>query len=75
MFITDIFKIVVHFDGSLDSVVVPRIFFDRQGAFKYAQDIKDEGCYDDKPIADVIIYREVPDSELGWFRTAGQTRV
>lgn len=75
MYITDIYKIVVRDANSLNSVVDPRIFFERVKAEEFAKAILAEGKYDDKPIGDIIIYREVPDISLGWFRTAGQSRI
>ena len=75
MFITNIYKLVVRYSGSFDSDVIPRIFFNEAKARQHAKEIADEKFYDDREIDDVIIYREVPDPDLGWFRTAGMSKV
>lgn len=71
MYITEIFKIVVY--SAKTSYVDPRIFFDRQKASDYATEIAKEGFWEEMKVDRVIIYREVPDPELGWFRTAGMS--
>lgn len=74
MYITNIYKIVIRFDDANENVVDPRVYFDEQKARAYAKSIADEKFYDDRPIYDVVVMREVPDTELGWFRTAGMSR-
>lgn len=75
MFITDIYKIVVRDADSLDFRVDPRIFFERAKAEEFAKQLWADGNYEDFKIGEIIIYREVPDASLGWFRTAGMSRI
>lgn len=75
MFITDIFKIVVRDADCIHSTVDPRIFFVREKAEEFAKQLLADGDYEDFKIGEIIIYREVPDATLGWFRTAGMSRI
>lgn len=75
MYVQNIYKLVARYSGSLESIVIPRIFIDEAKAVEYARGIVKEKFYDDREIDDVVIYREVPDPEFGCFRTAGTTKI
>ena len=71
----EIFKIVIHAAGSLQSYCDPRIFFNQESARQYAKGIVKEGFWDEVEVGSVIIYRERPDNKLGWFVTVGQEAI
>jgi len=68
----DIYKIVVNYEGTLETELVPRIYFSRDEAFREAKAIIMGGYYEERPVNRVVVYREMPDAELGWYRTIGQ---
>lgn len=65
----DIYKIVVNYEDSLDTELLPRIYFQREDAFREARAIVTGGYYGERRVDKVTIYRETPDVKLGWYRT------
>lgn len=73
MKIDSIYKIVVRDASNLDSYVDPAIFWEFDKAKAFAQELYNSGEWDGITIGDVVVCKEVPDSELGKFRTVEMT--
>ena len=67
----DIYKIVVDEAGTLNRYVDGQIFWEQAAAMKAADEIAQEGAWDEHEISSVCVYKERPDED-GRFRTIGE---
>ena len=70
----DIYKIVMHEAGTLNSIIYPRLYWGVTIARDVAREIKNEGYYDNIEIDSVTIYRETPEKD-GWYHTIHSEKI